>query len=131
MSEVVDDCVVELDLILVVDDSASIRDMVSFTLSSAGYKSHTAVDGVEALEFATKNAVKAVVTDVNMPRMDGITLISELRKLEHYRHTPILVLTTEKGNGKKLTGKSAGATGWIVKPFHPDSLLKTIRRVVF
>ena len=131
MSDTENQSVTENDLILVVDDSASIRDMVSFTLNSAGYESHTSNDGVDALEYATKNAVTAVVTDVNMPNMDGITLISELRKLEHYRHTPILVLTTEKGNGKKLTGKSVGATGWIVKPFHPESLLKTIRRVLF
>ena len=116
--------------ILVVDDSASIRDMVSFTLDSAGYEPHVSSDGVEALEFATDNPVKAVVTDLNMPRMDGITLITELRKLEHYKFTPILVLTTEAGIGKKLTGKAAGATGWIVKPFDPEGLLKTIRRVL-
>ena len=118
------------DSILVVDDSASIRDMVSFTLDSAGYESHVSADGVEALEFAANHAVKAVVTDLNMPRMDGITLITELRKLEHYKYTPILVLTTEAGIGKKLTGKAAGATGWIVKPFDPEGLLKTIRRVL-
>lgn len=116
--------------ILVVDDSASIRDMVSFTLDSAGYEPHVSSDGVEALEFATDFPVKAVVTDINMPRMDGIELITELRKLEHYKYTPILVLTTESGVGKKLTGKAAGATGWIVKPFDPDGLLKTIRRVL-
>ena len=118
------------DSILVVDDSASIRDMVSFTLDSAGYDSHVSADGVEALEYAAGNPVRAVVTDLNMPRMDGITLITELRKLEHYKYTPILVLTTEAGIGKKLTGKAAGATGWIVKPFDPEGLLKTIRRVL-
>lgn len=118
------------DPILVVDDSASIRDMVSYTLDSAGYEPHVSCDGVEALEFAQQNSVKAVVTDLNMPRMDGITLITELRKLEHYKYTPILVLTTEAGIGKKLTGKAAGATGWIVKPFDPEGLLKTIRRVL-
>ena len=91
MNQVANDQIVKNDLILVVDDSASIRDMVTFTLNSAGYQSHTSSDGVEALEFAAKNSVKAVVTDVNMPRMDGITLIAELRKLDHYRHTPILV----------------------------------------
>lgn len=116
--------------ILVVDDSASIRDMVSFTLDSAGYESHVSSDGVEALEFANENSVRAVVTDLNMPNMDGIELITELRKLEHYKYTPILVLTTEAGIGKKLTGKAAGATGWIVKPFDPEGLLKTIRRVL-
>jgi len=118
------------DAILVVDDSASIRDMVSYTLDSAGYQAHVSEDGVEALEFAQNNTVRAVVTDVNMPRMDGITLIGELRKLEHYKYTPILVLTTESGIGKKLAGKEAGATGWIVKPFDPEGLLKTIRRVL-
>lgn len=118
------------EAILVVDDSASIRDMVSFTLESAGYEYHVSCDGVEALEFARENSVQAVVTDLNMPRMDGIRLIMELRKLEHYKYTPILMLTTESGNGKKLTGKAVGATGWIVKPFDPESLLKTIRRIL-
>ncbi len=116
--------------ILVVDDSASIRDMVSFTLNSAGFDYHVAEDGVEALEFAKHNSVNVVVTDVNMPNMDGITLIAELRKLEHFKFTPILVLTTEGGADKKLLGKEAGATGWIVKPFDPEGLLKTIRRVL-
>ena len=116
--------------ILVVDDSASIRDMVSFTLDSAGYESHVSSDGVEALEFARNHTVRAVVTDINMPNMDGIVLITELRKLDHYKYTPILVLTTESGVGKKLTGKAAGATGWIVKPFEPEGLLKTIRRIL-
>ncbi len=118
------------ETILVVDDSASIRDMVSFTLESAGFESHVKCDGVEALEFASDNPVSAVVTDVNMPRMDGITLITELRKLDAYKYTPILVLTTESGVGKKLTGKAAGATGWVVKPFDPEGLLKTIRRIL-
>ena len=118
------------EAILVVDDSASIRDMVSFTLESAGYRPYVTCDGVEALEFANDNAVSAVVTDVNMPRMDGIRLITELRKLDGYKFTPILVLTTESGVGKKLTGKAAGATGWVVKPFDPDGLIKTIRRVL-
>ncbi len=109
--------------ILVVDDSASIRDMVSFTLDSAGYESHVSSDGVEALEFARNHPVRAVVTDINMPNMDGIVLITELRKLDHYKYTPILVLTTESGVGKKLTGKAAGATGWIVKPFENQMVL--------
>lgn len=116
--------------ILVVDDSASIREMVSFTLKSAGYEVVTASDGVEALEFAQGKAVKLVVTDINMPNMDGITLIKELRKLDSYQFVPILTLTTESGDDKKRQGKEAGATGWIVKPFDPDSLLKTIRKVM-
>lgn len=116
--------------ILVVDDSASIREMVSFTLKSAGYEVITASDGVEALKFAQSNAVKLVVTDINMPNMDGITLIKELRKIDAYQFVPILTLTTESGDDKKRQGKDAGATGWIVKPFDPDSLLKTIRKVM-
>lgn len=116
--------------ILIVDDSASIREMVSFTLKSAGYEVSTASDGVEALDFAKSNEVKLVVTDINMPNMDGITLIQELRKLDTYQYVPILTLTTESGDDKKREGKEAGATGWIVKPFDPDSLLKTIRKVM-
>lgn len=117
--------------ILVVDDSASIREMVSFTLKSAGYEVVTACDGVEALEYAQGgNTVKLVVTDINMPNMDGITLIKELRKISSYQFVPILTLTTESGDDKKRQGKDAGATGWIVKPFDPDSLLKTVRKVM-
>ena len=118
------------DVILVVDDSASMRDMVGVTLKVAGYKYELASDGVEALEYARANSVKAVVTDVNMPNMDGITLVQKLRQLPHYRFTPILILTTESGHERKKAGKEAGATGWIVKPFDPDSLVKVINRVI-
>ena len=116
--------------ILFVDDSASMREMVRFTLEGAGYEVLESSDGVEALQFAEENKVDLVLTDVNMPNMDGITLIAELRKLTDYKFTPILTLTTEGGVEKKLEGKEAGATGWIVKPFDPDSLLSTIRRVL-
>jgi len=116
--------------ILFVDDSASMREMVRFTLEGAGYEVLESSDGVEALQFAEENKVNLVITDVNMPNMDGITLIAELRKLTDYKFTPILTLTTEGGIEKKLEGKKAGATGWIVKPFDPDSLLSTIRRVL-
>jgi two-component system chemotaxis response regulator CheY len=116
--------------ILFVDDSASMREMVRFTLEGAGYEVLESSDGVEALQFAEQNKVDLVLTDVNMPNMDGITLIAELRKLADYKFTPILTLTTEGGTEKKLEGKKAGATGWIVKPFDPDSLLSTIRRVL-
>ena len=116
--------------ILVVDDSPSMREMIRFTLKSAGYEVHAAEDGVEALEFAKENSVNLVVTDVNMPNMNGIKLIAELRKLEDYKFTPILTLTTEAGAELKNEGKEAGATGWIVKPFDPDSLLQIIRKVL-
>ncbi len=116
--------------IMTVDDSASIRKMVRATLQSAGYTVHEAADGQEALEFAREVAVDLVITDVNMPRMDGITLVSELRALPSYRLTPLLLLTTESSPERKLEGKRAGATGWIVKPFNPDQLLATLARVL-
>ncbi len=116
--------------ILAVDDSASMRQMVSFTLRHAGYEVVEAVDGVEALEYARGNVVNLVLTDVNMPKMDGITLVRELRRLESYRYVPLLMLTTEAGQEKKLEGRKAGATGWLVKPFNPDKLLATIAKVL-
>ena len=116
--------------ILLVDDSASMREMVSFTLRGVGHEVSEAEDGVEALEFAKKTSVDLVVTDVNMPNMDGITLTAELRKLDSYKFIPILILTTETGSVRKEQGKVAGATGWIEKPFDPDHLLGTINRVL-
>jgi two-component system chemotaxis response regulator CheY len=116
--------------ILAVDDSASMRQMVSFTLKQAGYVVVEAVDGVEALAYARGNPVNLVLTDVNMPRMDGITLVRELRQLLTYKFTPMLVLTTEAGADKKMEGKQAGATGWLVKPFNPEKLLATIAKVL-
>lgn len=116
--------------ILAVDDSASMRQMVSFTLRRAGYEVVEAVDGVEALDYARANTVDLVLTDVNMPKMDGITLVRELRQLNPYKFIPMLVLTTEAGPEKKLQGKQAGATGWLVKPFNPEKLLVTIARVL-
>jgi len=117
-------------VILAVDDSASMRQMVRFTLESAGFKVVQAADGVEALDFAKANEVDLVLTDVNMPRMDGITLVRELRELASYKFTPMLVLTTEAGSDTKQRGRQAGATGWIVKPFSPEQLLATIARVL-
>lgn len=116
--------------VLAVDDSASMRQMVSFTLKGAGYDVVEAKDGVEALAIAKTTSFNLVVTDVNMPNMDGISLIRELRALADYKFTPMLMLTTESGTDKKSEGKAAGATGWIVKPFNPEQLLATIKRVV-
>jgi len=116
--------------ILAVNDSNSMRQMVSFTLKQAGHEVTEAADGVEALELAKKNAFTLVISDVNMPRMDGITLIRQLRTLPNYKFTPLLMLTTESGPEKKQEGKAAGATGWIVKPFNPDQLLATVKRVL-
>ncbi len=116
--------------ILAVDDSASMRQMVSFTLKGAGHDVVEACDGVEALRIAKGGAMDLVISDVNMPNMDGIELIAELRKLPSYKFVPILMLTTESSTDKKMQGKSAGATGWIVKPFNPDQLLATIKKVL-
>jgi two-component system chemotaxis response regulator CheY len=116
--------------ILAVDDSASMRQMVAFTLKGAGHEVIEAPDGVAALATARGKKVDLVVTDVNMPNMDGIALIRELRQLSSYKFTPILMLTTESTDGKKQEGKAAGATGWIVKPFNPDQLLATIKKVL-
>ena len=116
--------------ILTVDDSASMRQMVLVTLQGAGYEVVQACDGVEALELARQSAVDLVLTDVHMPRMDGITLVRELRLLAGYKFTPMLVLTTEAAPEKKMQGKQAGATGWLVKPFNPEKLLATIAKVL-
>ena len=115
--------------ILTVDDSTSMRQMVRATLQSAGYGVVEAADGQEALEFARGNAVDLVISDVNMPRMDGIRLVHALRELPTYRLTPLLLLTTESSQEKKLEGKRAGATGWIVKPFNPAQLLTTLDKL--
>ena len=115
--------------ILAVDDSASMRQMVAFTLKGAGHTVTEAVDGQAALDVAKSQTFDLVLSDVNMPRMDGITLTKELRSLPSYKFVPILMLTTEAGMNKKQEGKSVGATGWIVKPFNPDQLLATIKKV--
>ncbi len=116
--------------ILAVDDSASMRQMVSFTLKGAGYNVVEAVDGKDALTKANSSKADLVLTDVNMPNMDGISLIKQLRTLPNYKFTPILLLTTESSADKKQEGKAAGATGWLVKPFNPDQLLATIKKVL-
>lgn len=116
--------------ILAVDDSASMRQMVTFTLKEAGYEVLEARDGVEALALAKTQKVHLVLSDVNMPNMDGITLVKELRALPNYRFVPLLLLTTESSPEKKAEGKAAGATGWLVKPFNPEQLLGTIKKVL-
>jgi two-component system, chemotaxis family, chemotaxis protein CheY len=115
--------------ILTVDDSRTIRDMLAVTLEAAGYRVVQAEDGVEALERLVGLKPAAIVTDINMPRMDGFTLIGEVRRDAEHRATPILVLTTESEPDRKARAKEAGATGWIVKPFNPDKLLDALRRV--
>jgi len=116
--------------ILAVDDSASMRQMIGVTLRGAGYQVVEAADGEAALEYARKHRVDLVLADVNMPGIDGITLVAQLRTLSSYHLTPLLLLTTESSPERKLQGKQAGATGWMVKPFNPVQLLATLERVL-
>ncbi|WP_054674952.1 response regulator [Parasalinivibrio latis] len=116
--------------ILAADDSVSIRQMVSHTLKEAGYMVETANDGAEALNKAKTGKFDVIISDVNMPVMDGLEFVRQLRTVPQYKFTPILMLTTETSSEKKSQGKAAGATGWIVKPFNPDTLLKTLQRVL-
>jgi two-component system, chemotaxis family, chemotaxis protein CheY len=116
-------------LIITVDDSMSIRETVKMTLESAGYQVLTANDGAEGLALCQQHAAALVITDLNMPVMDGITLIAKLRELPAYKFTPILMLTTESMDEKKQAGKKAGATGWIVKPFDPTRFTGLIQKV--
>lgn len=116
--------------ILAVDDSASIRQMVRYTLTQAGHQVTEAPDGNQGLAAAQRQGFSAVITDVNMPGIDGIELVRRLRALPNYRFTPILLLTTESAPEKKQQGKAAGATGWLVKPFEPQKLLATLDRVL-
>ena len=115
--------------ILTVDDSKTMRDMVSFTLKSAGFDVVEAEDGAKALDLLARTAVDAIITDINMPNMDGVTLVRRLRAQQKFKATPILILTTEGGDDKKAQGRSAGATGWIMKPFVPEKLLQVLNKV--
>jgi two-component system chemotaxis response regulator CheY len=117
-------------VVLTVDDSASIRQMVAFTLKSAGYEVVEAVDGEDGLNKARGKNADLVLTDQNMPKMDGLSLIKTLRGLPQYRSTPILMLTTESSDAMKAAGKAAGATGWLVKPFDPQKLLEVVKKVL-
>ncbi|GLQ76209.1 response regulator [Vibrio sp. vnigr-6D03] len=116
--------------ILAVDDSVSIRQMVSHTLKDAGYDVETANDGSDALKKAKMTKFDVVISDVNMPVMGGFELVKAIRGNPQYKFIPILMLTTETSMEKKQQGKSAGATGWLVKPFNPETLLKTLKRVI-
>ncbi|MDO9117800.1 MAG: response regulator [Nitrospira sp.] len=117
--------------VLIVDDSSTMRQMVAYTLKGAGYEIVEAGNGKEAVGKLNGGAKPAlVVTDLNMPEMDGITLIQEIRKMPAFKFTPILMLTTESADDKKKAGQAAGATGWIVKPFNPEQMLKVVQKVL-
>jgi len=116
--------------ILTIDDSSSIRQMVFYTLNNAGFEVDEAVNGQEGLTQAKKVNYDLVLTDQNMPVMDGLTVIRNLRVLPEYKTTPILMLTTEAGEAMKSHGKASGATGWLVKPFNPNKLLEVVNQVL-
>jgi two-component system chemotaxis response regulator CheY len=116
--------------ILAVDDSASIRQMVGFTLRTAGYEVVDAVDGKDALTKAGKDKFDMIITDLNMPNLDGIGLINAARKMPGYAFIPILMLTTESQGEKKSEGRKAGATGWIVKPFNGEQLTGVLQKLL-
>ncbi len=116
--------------ILAVDDSASMRQMVSFTLHNAGYEVIDAVDGLDAWEKASRRGFDLVLTDQNMPRLDGIGLTRKLRDSPVFKTTPILILTTESSDQMKQAGRAAGATGWLVKPFDPTKLVAVVGKVI-
>lgn len=114
---------------ITVDDSKTMRDMVVFTLKNAGFEVIEAEDGQAAINVLGNTPVDLVITDLNMPNMNGIELIRNLRANQTYKFTPILMLTTEGDQAKKDEGKNAGATGWIVKPFNPEKLIQVINKV--
>jgi two-component system chemotaxis response regulator CheY len=116
--------------ILTVDDSPSIRQMLTFVLESNGFRVLQAVDGVDGLEVAKANKIDLILTDHNMPKMDGMTLIRELRGLPDYSETPIVMLTTESSFAMKQQGKDVGATGWMVKPFDPERLIEMLHKIL-
>jgi two-component system, chemotaxis family, chemotaxis protein CheY len=116
--------------IMTADDSSSVRQMVAFTLKQAGYDVVEAIDGQEALTKMTTQPIHMLITDLNMPRLDGIELVKKVRALPQYKFMPIILLTTESQEDKKQAGKAAGATGWIIKPFKPEQLLGVVKKVL-
>ena len=116
--------------IMVVDDSASVRQVVGITLRGAGYDVVEGVDGADALKRLDGRRVHLIISDVNMPNMDGLTFVREVRKLPAYRFTPIMMLTTESDETKKREGQAAGAKAWVVKPFQPPQLLGAVSKLV-
>ncbi|QQP88274.1 response regulator [Skermanella mucosa] len=116
--------------VLTVDDSRTMREMVSFTLRGAGFDVVEAIDGQQALVVLASHKVDLILADLNMPNMDGISLIRKVRASGGHRTVPILMLTTESDDAKKQEGRAAGATGWIVKPFNPEKLIQVVQKVM-
>ena len=116
--------------IMIVDDSASMRMVVGIALRGAGYETLEACDGVDALAKLTGQKIHLIISDVNMPRMDGISLVSEIKKIPSYKFTPIIMLTTEGQEEKKKQGQAAGAKAWVLKPFKPDQMLNAVAKLI-
>ena len=115
---------------MIVDDSSSVRQMLNFTLQGAGHTVIEAVDGEDAFQKLSQVKIKLLITDLNMPKMDGFELIQKVRALQEYKYLPIIILTTEFNPAKKQKGRTAGATAWIIKPFNPKQLLAVIKKVL-
>jgi two-component system chemotaxis response regulator CheY len=115
--------------IMIVDDSASMRQVVGIALKSAGYDVIEGRDGVDALAKLTGQKVHLIISDVNMPNMDGITFVAEVKKLPSYKFTPIIMLTTESDENRKRAGQAAGARAWVVKPFKPEQMLNAVQKL--
>ena len=116
--------------IMIVDDSATLRQVVSIALKGAGYDVIEGADGKDALAKLTGQKVHLVISDVNMPNMDGITFVTELKKLPAYKFTPVIMLTTEAGEDKKASGQAAGAKAWVIKPFKPEQMLNAVSKLI-
>ena len=116
--------------ILIVDDSISLRQVVTIALTNAGYEVIEACDGKDALAKLTGQKIHLMISDVNMPNMDGISFLKAVRELPNYRFTPVIMLTTEAGEEKKKEGQTAGARAWVVKPFKPDQLLVAVSKLI-
>ena len=116
--------------ILILDDSAPIRQVVSIALRGAGYEVIEAKDGIDGIDKLNGQKLNLIITDVNMPRMDGITFVKEVKKMPRYKFTPIIILTTESQEQKKQEGRAAGAKAWVVKPFQPPQLLNAVAKLI-
>ena len=116
--------------ILIVDDSASLRQVVNIALSGAGYEVIEAADGKDALTKLDGRKIHLIVSDVHMPNMDGISFVKEVKKHPSYKFTPIIMLTTESQEGKKQEGQMAGAKAWVVKPFKPEQMLAAVSKLI-
>lgn len=116
--------------IMIIDDSASVRQVVGITLKKSAYDVLEAIDGKDALNKLTGQKINLIICDVNMPNMDGITFLKEVKLLPSYRFTPVIMLTTESQETKKMEGKAAGAKAWVVKPFKPEQLLEAVSKLI-